>query len=132
MTAGHVSVRVYWEDTDAGGVVYHASYLRFMERGRTELLRERGVDQGRLLAESGLVFVVSEMAIKFRQPAKIDDELAVETVLTGFGGASIGLVQKVLRGADVLVAAEVTCAIIDRTTGKPARIPADVKAKLEG
>lgn len=128
---GQVYVRVYWEDTDAGGVVYHASYLRFMERGRTELLRDKGIDQGALQKDSGLIFVVSDMNIKFRAPAKIDDELMVETVVHGIGGASLRLKQKVVRGADVLVEADVTCAVIS-PEGKPSRIPPEIKAKLGG
>lgn len=126
---GKVYVRVYWEDTDAGGVVYHASYLRFMERGRTELLRERGIDQGALQRDKGLIFVVSDMNIRFRAPGKIDDELTVETAVHETGGASLRLKQKVMRGADVLVEADVTCAVISRE-GRPTRIPADIKAKL--
>ena len=131
MSDGKLPVRVYWEDTDAGGVVYHASYLRFMERGRTELLRDKGIDQGALQKDAGLIFVVSNMNIKFRVPAKIDDELTVETSVHELGGASLRLKQKVLRGADVLVEADVTCAVISRE-GKPSRIPADMKAKLGG
>jgi acyl-CoA thioester hydrolase len=127
---GKLYVRVYWEDTDAGGVVYHASYLRFMERGRTELLRERGIDQSALLAGGRLIFVVAHMDIKFRAPAKIDDELEVETVLKKTGGASVVLTQTVRRGADVLVEAEVTCAVVSQGAGRPARIPSDIKQKL--
>ena len=126
---GKVYVRVYWEDTDAGGVVYHASYLRFMERGRTELLRDRGIDQGALQRDSGLTFVVSDMNIKFRAPARLDDELTVETSAHELGGASLRLKQKVLRGLDVLVDADVTCAVISRG-GKPARIPSEIRMKL--
>ena len=129
MTSGKLHVRVYWEDTDAGGVVYHASYLRFMERGRTELLRERGIDQTVLKNESALVFVVSAMDIKFRMPAKMDDQLVVDTAIAELGGASIAMTQKVMRGSEVLVEADVTCAVLS-PDGKPARIPADVKAKL--
>ena len=124
-------VRVYWEDTDAGGVVYHASYLRFMERGRTELLREKGIEQGALQRDNGLIFVVSEMNVRFRTPAKIDDELTVETMIREIGGASLRLAQKIMRGADVLVEAEVTCAAIS-PDGRPARIPPEIKAKLGG
>lgn len=127
----HHPVRVYWEDTDAGGVVYHASYLRFMERGRTEFLRERGIHQSVLQQESGATFVVAEMNIRFRQPAKLDDELVVETTATDLGGASLVLLQKVLRGANVIVEAGVTCAVISRD-GKPFRIPSDVRTKLGG
>ncbi|BCJ89878.1 tol-pal system-associated acyl-CoA thioesterase [Terrihabitans soli] len=124
-----LAVRVYWEDTDAGGVVYHASYLRFMERGRTEFLRECGVHQAALQDETGLTFVVADMNIRFRQPARLDDVLVVETVVEESGGASLSLRQTVLRGQDVIVEADVTCAVISRD-GKPMRIPADVKAKL--
>lgn len=124
-----IPVRVYWEDTDAGGVVYHASYLRFMERGRTEFLRERGVHQVKLQEETGLTFVVADMNIRFRQPARMDDELVVETLAKEMGGASLSLNQKVRRGSDVLVEADVTCAVISRE-GRPMRIPADVKTKL--
>ncbi len=122
-------VRVYWEDTDAGGVVYHASYLRFMERGRTEFLRERGIHQSALQQETGLVFVVADMNIRFRQPGKIDDELVVETIAREFGGASLTLQQRVLRAGDILVDADVTCALISRDR-KPTRIPADIRVKL--
>jgi acyl-CoA thioester hydrolase len=129
-SVSQVPVRVYWEDTDAGGVVYHASYLRFMERGRTEFLRERGIHQSALQQEAGLIFVVADMTIRFRRPAKIDDQLVVETtVAKESGGASLALTQKVLRGSDVLVEADVTCAVISRD-GKPMRIRADVRAKL--
>lgn len=124
-----ISIRVYWEDTDAGGVVYHASYLRFMERGRTEFLRERGIHQTKLQEEAGLTFVVADMNIRFRQPAKMDDELVVETVANELGGASLALNQKVMRGSDVLVEADVICAVISRE-GKPVRIPGGVKEKL--
>jgi acyl-CoA thioester hydrolase len=124
-----IAVRVYWEDTDAGGVVYHASYLRFMERGRTEYLRALGISQSTLQQDSGATFVVADMNIRFRQPAKLDDELTVETLAKEIGGASLKLEQKVLRGMHVLVEADVTCAVISRE-GKPVRIPADVKSKL--
>ena len=70
-------IRVYWEDTDAGGVVYHASYLRFLERARTEWLRARGIDQSRVRAEHGIVFVVRDLSIQFLQAAKLDDELDI-------------------------------------------------------
>jgi len=125
-------VRVYWEDTDAGGVVYHASYLRFMERGRTELLRECGIDQSTILAERGLTFVVARMEIDFRKPGRIDDQLVVETAIAEMGRGSLRLAQTVMRGADVLAEAEVVCAVLSHATGKSARIPPDLKAKLGG
>lgn len=124
-----LAIRVYWEDTDAGGVVYHASYLRFMERGRTELLRDLGVDQSALQLDSGIVFVVADMNIKFRVPAKLDDVLLVETSVTETGGASLRLGQKITRAGEVLVEADVTCAVISRE-GKPMRLPEEIKGKL--
>jgi acyl-CoA thioester hydrolase len=124
-----LAIRVYWEDTDAGGVVYHASYLRFMERGRTELLRDLGVDQSALQQESGIVFVVADMNIKFRAPGKLDDVLLVETTVTETGGASLLLSQKISRAGELLVEADVTCAVISGE-GKPVRLPAEVKGKL--
>lgn len=125
-----LAIRVYWEDTDAGGVVYHASYLRFMERGRTELLRDLGVDQSALQLESGIVFVVADMSIKFRVPAKLDDVILVETSVTETGGASLKLRQKIVRAGEILVEAEVTCAVISRE-GKPVRVPTDIKKRFD-
>jgi acyl-CoA thioester hydrolase len=129
LSVNSLPVRIYWEDTDAGGVVYHASYLRFMERGRTEYLRDRGISQSTLQQDLGVTFVVAHMDIRFRQPARLDDELVVETAAKEIGGASLALRQKVLRGSDVLVEADVTCAVISRE-GRPTRIPAEVKSRL--
>ena len=129
MTPNRLPVRVYWEDTDAGGVVYHASYLRFMERGRTEFLRGRGVVQSTLQADSGITFVVAEMKIRFRAPAKLDDELTVDTTMIEGRGASMVLAQTITRGTEVLVEADVTCAAISRE-GRPVRLPAELKARL--
>ena len=118
-------LRVYWEDTDAGGVVYHASYLRFLERARTEWLRAQGVDQQRVRDHDGVVFVVREMAIDFLLPARLDDELDV-TVETGERrSASMVFSQRIVRRADgaALVAARVRAACIAAATFKPCRIP---------
>jgi len=123
-------VRVYWEDTDAGGVVYHTSYLRFMERGRTEVLRALGIGQQELLRETGLAFVVHRMEVDFLKSAVLDDLLTVETNVAIVHGASMRLDQKVLRGETVLIRASVTVACV--RDGRPARIPADIKAKLSG
>lgn len=131
MSDAVLPIRVYWEDTDAGGVVYHASYVRFMERGRTELLRAKGVDQASMLERDGVAFVVSSMNIRFRSPARLDDELIVSTQLKKLGGASLVLFQQVLRGADVMAEAEVICALISRA-GKPLRLPDALKALLSG
>ena len=118
-------VRVYWEDTDAGGVVYHARYLHFLERARTEWLRNRGVDQVKLRDTHGIVFVVSEMEIDFRSPARLDDELVATIDSFTRRSASMRFSQCILRPADGvrLVQARVRAACIDGATFKPARIP---------
>jgi acyl-CoA thioester hydrolase len=118
-------IRVYWEDTDAGGVVYHASYLRFLERARTEWLRAQGVDQGWVRAEHGVVFVVRDMTIEFLLPARLDDELDVSVDRGERRSASMLFSQRIVRRADgaALVEAQVRAACIDAVTFKPCRIP---------
>jgi acyl-CoA thioester hydrolase len=117
--------RVYWEDTDAGGVVYHARYLHFLERARTEWLRGRGVDQAKLRETHGIVFVVSEMEIRFRSPAKLDDELVATIDSFTRRSASMLFSQCILRAADGarLIEARVRAACVDGATFKPRRIP---------
>jgi len=125
----HWPVRVYWEDTDAGGVVYHASYLRFLERARTEWLRARGVDQSALKQASGLAFMVRDMHIDFLRPALLDDELSVTVVVTQSRAASILFAQTVVRAdGTCLLRASVRVACVDVRRMRPAQIPADVVA----
>lgn len=121
-------IRVYWEDTDAGGVVYHASYLRFLERGRTEWLRALGVAQQRARDDHGIVFVVRDMALEFLLPARLDDELDVTVESGERRSASMTFSQRIVRRADgaVLVGAQVRAACIDAATFKPCRIPHDL------
>ena len=126
-------VRVYYEDTDFSGVVYHASYLRFMERGRTEMLRALGVEQGAVHAgEAGDVFgfAVRALSIEFLRPARMDDLLTIETTPRAIGGATLELAQRILRGDEVLITAEVRIACVAH--GRPARIPRAVRDKLGG
>ena len=126
-------VRVYYEDTDFSGVVYHASYLRFMERGRTELLRSIGLSQGEIMAgRAGEVFgfAVRAMNVEFLKPARMDDLLTIETKASAIGGASMELDQRVLRGEEVLITAEVRIACV--ANGRPARIPKSVREALGG
>jgi acyl-CoA thioester hydrolase len=118
-------VRVYYEDTDFSGVVYHASYLRFMERGRTEMLRAAGIEQANL----DFGFAVRAMQIEYLKPARMDDELTIETTTRAIGGATLDLDQRVLRGEEVLVTASVRIACI--AEGRPARMPKEIRAKLE-
>jgi len=118
-------LRVYWEDTDAGGVVYHASYLRFLERARSEWLRAQGVAQQRVRDEFGVVFVVRDMALEFLLPARLDDELDVTVESGERRSASMTFSQRIVRRADgaVLVEARVRAACIDADSFKPCRIP---------
>jgi acyl-CoA thioester hydrolase len=124
-------IRVYYEDTDFSGSVYHASYLRFMERGRTELLRSRGIDQGAIYAgQAGPIFgfVVRAMKIDFWKPARMDDVVAVDTDVIRVGGASAEMIQQILRGGEVLLSAEVRVAAV--ANGRAFRLPAEIRDKL--
>ena len=121
--------RVYYEDTDFSGVVYHASYLRFMERGRTEFLREIGVDQTTLFAGADPIgFVVRAMTLEFLRPARMDDLLAVETWLVRLGGASFDMIQRVRRGDERLVSATLRAAAVGG--GRPKRLPPALAARF--
>jgi acyl-CoA thioester hydrolase len=124
-----LDVRVYYEDTDFSGRVYHASYLRFMERGRTEWLRTLGFEHGALSGEKGLVFAVRELRIEYLAPAVIDDLLRVETRLTGIRGAVIEFDQLVLRGGQKLAQAAVH--VVSIKDGRAARVPRELRARLE-
>jgi len=122
-----LALRVYWEDTDAGGIVYHASYIRWMERGRTEFLRALGLDQREMMA-SGTRFVVNSINIRFHRPALFDDSLMVCTQCTRLRAASLILEQRVMRGVDDMASAEVLCAAID-DTDRPTRLPASLRSR---
>ncbi|OAN50504.1 acyl-CoA thioester hydrolase [Paramagnetospirillum marisnigri] len=122
-------IRVYYEDTDAGGIVYHSQYLNFAERARTELVREMGISQRALLEDGeGTAFAVRGAQIEFLRPAKLDDLLRVETRVTAVGGASVELSQIIFRDADgaEVVRIDVRLGYIT-LSGKPARIPAGVR-----
>ncbi len=126
--AHRLCVRVYYEDTDFGGVVYYANYLKFIERGRTEALRALGVDQVALKA-AGLVFVVRRVTADWLAPARFDDLLDVLTELTEIGGASVRMGQEVRRGGTTLFRAAVQIACMDEA-GRPRRLPEEVRARL--
>ncbi len=133
-------IRVYWEDTDAGGIVFYANYLKFMERARTEWLRSMGIAQQRLREETGGIFVVSETQLKYHRPARLDDELLVTAELRQIGSASLIIAQRVLSksehctgGADTTLLCEGTIRIgwVQADTLRPARIPRQVSGTLE-
>jgi acyl-CoA thioester hydrolase len=116
------TLRVYYEDTDLAGIVYYANYLRFIERARTEWVRDLGVDQGRLKAEEGIVFAVRRVEADYLHPAKFDDQLTVETTVEQMTGARIVLRQVVSRGGQALFTALVTLVALG-ANGQPHRLP---------
>ncbi len=123
-------VRVYYEDTDAAGVVYYANYLRYAERARSEMLRDLGIESAALMANGGLAFAVKHCSMDFIKPAKLDDMLSVETRLIEIKGASLTAEQCVRRENADLVRMELKLACMS-LDGKPARLPAAVKSRLE-
>jgi len=133
--AHYFALRVYAEDTDFGGVVYHANYLHFLERARSDMLRSLGINQRAALETGKGVYAVAEMTIKYCQPARLEDELVVVSQLLEVCGASCIIHQKIMRGQDTLTAATVKAAFLN-PAGRPARQPvewvdkfASIKAK---
>jgi acyl-CoA thioester hydrolase len=127
--AHRFETRVYWEDTDGAGIVYYANYLRFAERARTEWLRMLGIEQRRLQSELGVVFAVKRCACEYVRPARLDDLLQIETVVTGAGGASIEMRQTIRREGAVLAELDVTVACIG-ANGRVARLPPAIRHAL--
>ncbi|TCU15672.1 tol-pal system-associated acyl-CoA thioesterase [Rhizobium sullae] len=130
---GHQLIqRVYYEDTDFSGLVYHARYLHFLERGRTDYLRCLGVEQRELITadEEGLVFVVHRMEIDFRNPARMDDILTIVTCTEKAGGAKMVLSQEIRRGETPLIAAKVIIAVIN-AKGRPRRLPEALAKRMQ-
>jgi acyl-CoA thioester hydrolase len=122
-------LRVYYEDTDAAGIVYYANYLRFIERGRTEFLRALGHDQN-LLMKEGVAFAVRSVAAEYLKPARLDDQLMIETAIAELGGAQLVFSQRVVRGEDLLLDAKIRVACIAPVSGRPIRIPPAIHAQL--
>ena len=131
MTFTH-PVRVYWEDTDAGGIVFYANYLKFFERARTEWLRSLGIEQGRLREQTGGMFIVSATSVRYLQPARLDDELLVTAELEEAGRASMTISQQAQQHPAGTVLAEGLIRIgwVDAATLRPARIPAVILEAL--
>ena len=124
------TLRVYYEDTDAGGVVYYANYLRFIERARTEALRDLGAAHARLQTDHGRIFMVRRVNLDYVSPARLDDSLEVETSLQGERGATVELRQRVLRDGVLLVDAVVQLACVQEMSGRPGRIPPEWRTAL--
>lgn len=123
-------VRVYYEDTDAGGIVYYANYFKFAERARTELLRMAGVNQSELISEEGIAFAVRHCSADFLKPARLDDALEVHTRVVAVNGASVEMEQAVKRNGDDRVRLRVKVACMSKS-GRPCRIPVSVRTVLE-
>ena len=124
------ALRVYYEDTDLAGIVYYANYLRFIERARTEWVRELGIDQGRLKAREGVVFAVRRVEADYLSPARFDDVLEVETEVLTATTARVVLSQRVLRAGEALFSSVVTIVALTES-GRPARLPAEFRRALE-
>jgi len=124
-------VRVYFENTDAGGVVYHGEYLKFLERARTEWLRHLGFDHQALARDHRVVFVVTSAAIDFARAARLDDTLAVSVRLESLGKVRCVFAQEIRRDDEVLVAARITVACVTGENFKPTEIPAALRKKME-
>lgn len=124
-------VRVYWEDTDAGGIVFYANYLKFFERARTEWLRSLGVHQSRLKAEAGGMFVVGETTVRYLAPARLDDELLVTAIVEAAGRASLIIAQQAWRGDTLLAEGTIRIGWVDDRTLRPGRIPAAILEVLK-
>lgn len=122
-------IRIYYEDTDAAGIVYYANYLKFIERARTEMMRLHGVEHEKTRQSGGTAFIVRRCEIEYHAPARLDDELVVETRIKELGGATILLAQDVLRDGAMLVSASVLVACIG-AQGRPVRLPAELRSSL--
>jgi acyl-CoA thioester hydrolase len=123
-------IRVYWEDTDAGGVVYYATYLKFLERARTEWLRALGIEQPELAEQEGVLFVVRRVEADYLRPARFNDTLTVHCQLQTVGRASLSLRQHVQCGEERLLEAVVKIACVGRTDFRPCKIPQPVLARF--
>lgn len=124
-------VRVYYEDTDSGGVVYYANYLKFMERARTEWLRSLGYEQDALIRDAGVIFAVRSVQADYLRPARFNDALEVSAQVVHNGGASITFAQEVRRGDELLCSAKVKIVSLDATTFRPRPAPEGIVQKLQ-
>lgn len=124
-------IRVYYEDTDAGGVVFYANYLRYMERGRTEWLRTLGFEQDELMRDPGILFAVRRVELDYLQPARFNEQLRVVTAVERLAGASIAFLQRVEREGVVLCRGRVEVACLRAADMRATRIPAAIREKLQ-
>jgi acyl-CoA thioester hydrolase len=132
LAAFRFPIRIYWEDTDAGGVVFYANYLKFFERARTEWLRAAGVQQQALRDATGAMFVVAEVQTSYLAPARLDDEIEVTVAVKELGAASMVLEQQAWRGDALLATGRIRIGCVDGMTLRPRRIPAQVVTAING
>ena len=123
-------IRVYIEDTDAGGIVYYVNYLKYLERARTELMRTLGLERA-AVSDEGWNFVVSDVSLSYKDPARLDDQLHATAVISAVGGATVNFRQTVRRDDTVLVAGDIQIACVDRGTGRPTRLDAVLRKQIE-
>ena len=126
----HFAMRVYWEDTDAAGIVFYANYLKFFERARTEWLRSFGFEQERLRAEAGIAFVVTETSVRYRRPARLDDVLAVSVAVRRLGQASLDVAQEARRADELLASGTIRIGCVELGTFRPRRFPDEILSSL--
>ena len=126
-----LNIRVYYEDTDAGGVVYYANYLRFFERARTEWLRALGCEQSALLRDTGVVFVARSAQLEYLKPAKLDDELNISSGIESVGRAQVVFAQRAERKGEVIVEARMRIASFDPIRGKAVAMPKEIHEKFK-
>jgi acyl-CoA thioester hydrolase len=130
MSGFRFPVRVYWEDTDAGGIVFYANYLKFFERARTEWLRAAGVEQHQLREDTGLIFVVAATSLRYAAPARLDDMLTVTVEPQPAGRASLVVRQRALRGGTLLAEGEIRIGCVRASDLKPQRLPEIVQSAV--
>lgn len=126
-----LDIRVYYEDTDAGGVMYYANYLKFFERGRTEWLRRLGVDHSSVAAKDHRLFVVKKVEIQYRKPAKLDDLLHIRSTIVRLGRASILFAQQAFRGDELLCESDIQVCCVDATTFRPIELTQELRTLLQ-
>lgn len=127
----HWQVRVYYEDTDAGGVVYYANYLKFFERARTEMLRDMGYEQDRLLADAGIIFVVRSVQVDYLRPARFNEQLQVSAEISLVRPASLTFLQAITRADEVLCRGSIRIACLDADSMRPKIIPENLLVQLK-
>ena len=121
-----IDISIYYEDTDAGGIVYNANYLKFMERARTEWLRVKGFESGHFMRNHNMTFVVARIEIKYKRPSYLDDILTVEANVKEIKGSRIYMRQNIMRGHDMIAEADCDLALLDMATGRGSKIPDDL------